>query len=408
MALMVIMFALSQEAFAAGKATIKYSPEAEIGETTFSLYRVGEFGENGTFAFVDPLKDNISEVPNYKLEDFDSEEEWANKWMDSANVVYEYIKQEGVDPIETKTVSKADAALGFQFDATLENGFYLVSGTSSRVTDEQTGKVTYYWPKPMYVMILNDEPTYLLKPDSGEAKQLKVIKQWVGDEDLKDLIRPEKVTLHVMYDGKQKEDIVLPHDGEWFYTWYPEQDEDDPSKWTITEDLTDEKIAQNYTVIDTDDFSDIDGSMTKTITNTYDRYQLEIEKTMKEYIAHKDGSSQGFVFEVWGYAENKEVFHKYAGITFYDNSGDTETTIVKNIPRNVDKVVVKEVEYGNYKPEEAEKTAELKTSEDGKTQYWSASFTNNVEEHDTFDTAVINKYSITGDGVFSFDGKIGK
>ncbi len=411
-ALLVMLALVPQDAFAAGTVTVKYDPEAETGNTTFSLYKVGRFGENGTFAFIEPFSDNISEVPNYKMKDYDDENEWAEKWMDSANVVSEYIKNEGIKPVEAKTVSAADSASGFTFDTVLENGFYLITGTSSKAEDGN-GNITYYWPRPMYVMVLNDDPSYVMKPASGLARRLTVVKQWVGDEDVRELARPGKVTLHRTYDGMDRGDIVLPvideqGNEQWFFTWETEQGEEDPEKWAVTEDLNDERIRANYTVIDSDRFTEGAGAWTKTITNTFDRQQLEIKKILKDYISHKDASTQAFLFEVTGYIGGSTAFHKFTAITFGDESGDSDTTLVKNIPRDVDRIVVKEVQSGNYKPEgSAEKEAERAVSEEGR-PIWTVSFTNVLDNDDTFDTGVINKYSITGNGVFSFEGKTGR
>ncbi len=400
---LLLMGLCSQEVFAQGRVTVKYDPGVDSGETTYKLYRVGKFGPNGTFAFIEPFADNISEVPNYKKTDPD----WQEKWMTSANVVAEYIKEAEVDPIETKTVSVADSKAGFSFSSTLNNGFYLVTGTSIKETDG-SGNVTYHWPRPMYIMVLNDDPEYGLKPAQGKATILKVLKQWENDEDVKDLSRPDKIILHRSYDGVDKGDIELPHDGNWYYIWETEIGEDDPEKWVVTEDIEDEKIKKNYTVLDTDKFDDKTGEWLKTITNTFDRKKLKITKNLPDYISHDDGSTQPFVFEVWGYAGKELEFHKHATILFGAESGESEFTYVENIARTVDRVVVKEVSFGNYKPEgDAEKEAQLDVDDEGN-RIFSVSFTNTINTDQTYDTGVINKYSITGDSEFKFNKKIGK
>ena len=244
-------------------AVIKYDPEGlTLDETTYSIYKVGTFGKNGTFSFIDPYADDILEVPNYKEDDAD----WSQKWLDSAKTVADYIRQNGIEPLDTGTYDDEKSRAGFTFDG-LENGFYIVTGTSTKKKDDKTGKVTYYWPRPMYIRILNDDPEYELKPAQGTAGILRVCKQWVGDDSEKKKTRPDEITLKVSYDGEERKTIILPHNGKWYYEWETEMGEDDPEKWVVTE-VREGKVKQYYIVRDSDKFILKDGVMLKTITNT--------------------------------------------------------------------------------------------------------------------------------------------
>ena len=412
----LIMGLCSQDVFAQGHVTIKYDPGVETGEITYKLYKVGKFGPNGVFEFIEPFNDGTLVPPKSKKSDYDTEDEWREAWLTSANTVSEYIKAEEISPLKTKeNVPVATSKAGFSFDGTLENGFYLVTGTSIKIVDgNDPTNVIFRWPRPMYIMVLNDDPEYVLKSGEGKALIIQVMKNWdPSDEDVKELTRPESITIHRLYgeEGKQvdKGDITLPDEnGNWFYKWAAEEDEYDPELWTIYEDQTDEKIKKNYEVIPEESFDEDTGTMTVNITNKYARKTLKITKDLKDYISHDDGSTQDFTFEVWGYAGDTLEFHKFASILFGADSGEIEYTYVKNIAKDVDRIVVKEIGFGNYKPEgNAQKEAKPDIDEDGNPIY-SVSFTNTIDTDHTYDTGVINKYSITGESQFKFVDKIGE
>lgn len=253
-----------QNSYAEGthSVTVKFNPDGyTLDETTYKLYKVGTFGENGTFDFIEPYKDAIKEVPNYKEDD----PEWSAKWLESAETVADYIKTEGIEPVDKNTQGDAGSRAGFQFTG-LENGFYLVTGTSTRLNE--SGKVTYYWPRPMYIRILNDDPEYELKPANGTACVLRVFKQWVKDDKVKDETRPDSITLKVSYDGNHKFDIKLPHKGKWYFEWETEMGEDDPEKWAVSE-VQSAELKKSYKVQNSGKFVKQSDLYIKTITNTY-------------------------------------------------------------------------------------------------------------------------------------------
>lgn len=402
LALLTLAMLLTETSFAAGshKVTIKY--DQSQGETTYDLYYMGTFGENGKFVFAnEDLEKALGDPPNYKKEDYEEEgkseeeveKEWTDDWMKAAFAAYEYVTKDGsgIDPVASVTTSDKQ----FTFPDAVEDGFYLVTGSSVRTVDEK-GKVTYTWPMPMYVRVLNEDVTYSLKPDTGVAQMLRVEKKWVGDEEVKEKVRSKKITIHIAYDGQAKEDVDLPikdaqGNEQWWYQWETEQGEDDPTKWSVTEVDVDE----GYSVDISPKFVPETGFEILTVTNTYEDTELEIVKKMAEYI-NQGSTKQTFVFKVEGFAGELKMFTKYVGATFGIND-DEETALVKNIPGTISRVVVTETYKGNYKPDQETKEAVF---EDGK---WTCTFTNTKDtDKPTFNTGVINQYSITGDGVFSF------
>lgn len=412
-ALMVLLLLMTEASCAAESHSVKIVYDQTQGETTYSIYYMGTFGENGKFVFADDkLKDALGQPPNYTKEDFGEEdksdeeaEQWRAAWMDAAQAAYQYVKSpdSGMDPLDTVKTSAKE----FTFSKTFEDGLYLVTGTTVRKEDSNTGKVTYSWPMPMYVRVLGSDVTYSLKPDMGTASKLLVKKEWAGDDEVKDMVRPKSIKIHIFYDGKKKEDVDLPiktdKGDQWFYSWETDKDEDDPTKWTITEDITDE-MAQNYSVTLPVTFTQGSDSMQATITNTYDRKELELVKELVDYIS-QGNTKQTFVFNITGYAGEKEVFFKNFGLTFGEESDSKAKALVSNIPKTVDKIVVEEIYEGNYAPDKEKKEA-VYDDQDG---IWKVSFTNSKPDTDkpTFNTGVINKFSITGDGAFSFNKAVG-
>ena len=410
---LTVLLILMSEASYAANYPIEITFNESLGETTYDLYYVGTFGENGKFVFVDDqLQAALGDPPNYKKEP-GKEDEWRENWLNAASTAKEYITSLD-SPNKYLVESKRTDAKTFTFDGTFEEGFYLIVGSSVKTKDPDTGKITFCWPMPMYIRVLNGKAEYSLKPAYGYANTLSVMKVW-DDEGYKDL-RPESITIHRQYiDGervKVKEDITLPKivEGEevWYYEWDPEEDELDPNAWDVTEEITPE-IEYNYAVKITSET--VEGKTQFTVTNTYARQALEITKTMQDYINNRDDSLQDFVFEISGYAKAEDVeegkdpiYHHYSGLSFGINSPAEDTAFVGGIPATVTYITVKETYSGNYKPD-GDTTVVAKYNEDDKV--WEAEFTNVIrspENPPSYNTGVINKYSITGDGQFSFRG----
>lgn len=408
-AAMVICMAAAEVSFA-GTASGTYEPKDQAGypvsieSTTYKLYHVGEY--DGPVLKLLEQYSNVDAPLNFRKADFGEEDlsdeeavQWREAWMRSADTLADYVQES--DLVGTFTSSDGK----FRFEG-LANGLYLLTGTSTPV---EQGNTTAYWsPRPMYIRILNDDPEYTLKPVVEYTTTFTVRKTWENMTPEAEMVKPDLVTIRIYYGGTAESDLVetveLNDANNWSYTWTSGKGQEDPSMWHVQEVLTDEDL-KNFSVTNSQASNPADTIIT--ITNKYDRYSLEIEKTMEDYISHQDDSSQAFVFEVMGYGGQELLLHKFVGLTF-DLSADTAKTIVNNIPRNVDRIIVRETYSGNYTPDSTEKEAVLSVSDSDPKGIWKVSFTNSLPDTpDTYDTGVINKYSITGDGVFSFDKVIG-
>ncbi len=389
----------SETAYAAGTYSVsgEFPRGAELGgEVTYRIYRVGHL--SGSVIDFEPKYSQAGSSIDISDAEGISERgssRWREEWMSSAETLSHYVQADDL----CGTCRSTDGRFAF---TGLESGLYLVTGTSQSAA-AGSGRTIYLWPRPMYVIVADRNAVCGLKPGTGATQRITVKKVWEGDEEVRDLVRPEKITIHRAYKGKDMGDIVLPKDGEWFYSWETGEAESDPSGWTISEDFDDnEELRKNYAVEISGIVSDAD-SQTVTVTNRYSRYSLEITKKMKEFIARGSGSLQTFVFEVSGYdADGKRIYHRLKGIVFGDLSAFSKKAVIRDIPRTAEKITVRETYSGNYAPVGASVQTFTEIPEDGVLK---AEFTNAVDTSDpTYDTGIINRYSITGNGAFSFLG----
>lgn len=378
-----------------------------VGETTYKIYHVADLDKDhpALFKFLDQYS-SVGAGLNFTKKQFGeegkSDEEavnWREAWMDSAETISNYVRESDLKGTYRSSDGK------FRFTG-LENGLYLLTGSSSEITDAN-GNIVYLWPRPMYVMIRDGNAEVSMKPASETADKYTVYKTWEGiPEDREKLVKPASVSVKIFYGGTDeshlKETVTLDEGNDWTYSWYAGKDEDDPSRWFVQEVMTDD-MEDDFTVSMIENYSDASSTKVINIKNTYDRKDLEIVKTLSDYIS-QGNTRQGFVFRVTGYTGGKEQFSRFVGITFAEQDNATDKVIMKDISKAVDRIVVEEVYSGNYEPDKAEKEAVFEGTEDGK-GVWKVSFTNShPDETPTFDTGIINKYSITGDGIFSFKG----
>ena len=176
-------------------------------------------------------------------------------------------------------------------------------------------------------------------------------------------------------------------------------------------DADQEEFEKNFDVQVGTQFVDdpVDGTEVLTITNKYDRYNLEIVKTFDAFVDNGEGNSTSLTFELLGYsddAKENRVYHKFVGLQVDKSKGDKQTLDVKDIPRNLKHLMVKEVDSGNYKPDTAEKEASL----DKEKGLYSVSFNNSLD-NTTHGSGVINKFKLTNkdpDSPYEFDKRLGK
>lgn len=249
---------------------------AGLAATTFHLYKVGHFeGEDPVFVLDEAYADIPVSIPlDYEKDDFESEDAWTRAWLDSANTMSNYVKEETL-------VSTFQSAPDGSFTVSgVENGLYLLKGDSQKITDYPTaGQDSYWWPQPMYVKVLNGNVDIGVKPQTELITKLQIVKTWQGDEKVKDTVRPASVTAEIYYDNELRETVALGPSEDpktnWTYEWETAQGENDPSKWTCREVLT-ESDAENYSVTISERYTGGTADAAKagctkhiTLTNTY-------------------------------------------------------------------------------------------------------------------------------------------
>lgn len=411
--LMVLMLIMTGVTYAAATHTVSgtYDPKdstgksVSIGETTYKLYHVGDFDEDNKAVFkLLPQYQDVEAGLNFKKADFDEEgksdeeaTQWREAWMSSAETLSNYVKEENL----VGTVKSSDGK--FRFTG-VDEGLFLLTGTSNSVTAD--GKTTYWWPRPMYVRVLSNDDTVEIemKPKSENAIHLTIHKSWDKiPDDMTEMVKPDSINVRIYYgasdDEHLKETVTLDDKNNWMYSWDAEKGETDSSKWIVQEDTT--GMEENFDVEYQERYDEASMSKVIDIKNVYNRKDLEIVKTMKDYVS-QGNTKQTFVFQVVCFAGQEEVLRKYVGVTFGEND-DEDKALVSNIPKNVDKIEVTETYSGNYKPDAKTKEAKLEATEDG-TGKWTVAFENSLDDDTpSFDTGVINQYSITGDGAFSFN-----
>ena len=408
MLMLVMMGAAVSQVYAEGENTLegKFTVNGvDLEPTTFTLYKVGHFERDTTTGKsylaldsevgqlpVDVTVDLSIEKEDYKDAE-DPDAEWTEAWMTSAKTLADYIETDAglVEKLSRGTaVTDGDGVFSF---SGLENGLYLITGTRQKI-EGTDGNSTYYWPRPMLVMVLNGsvngttrvEP----KPGSENVKDFMVRKDWAKDELVKPL-RPDGIDVEIYYGDELQETINLNELNHWSYSWETNKVE---QEWRCIEKLT-EADAANYYVTTTETYSgDTAHGSTKiiTLTNTYERYDLSIVKNTPVYIQHSEQVSTAVVFDLTGKnADGKTVWHTQAGMSI---SGPGEETItVKNVPRNLAELWVKEIYTGNYKPDQGEngKKAELIAGDDNNKSKYVVSFQNTYDGPPSYDGGVVNK-----------------
>lgn len=399
----------------------------KLDPTKFKLYRVGSFVVGSPYVKLDspyskmqinlPLdKDPTDVVP------------WTKAWLQCALTLENNLPKDADLPDEMKPIAFESDSKGDFIQSGLSNGLYLLVGESQELKDyPNVGDKSYWWPQPMLVSILNGDREIKVKPMYGRASHLKVRKEWQGIPDnLLNIVRLDKIKVNIYYqpdiDSEKQlryKEVVLSdkNDIPWTFEWDPKRDEGDPSKWSVEEVIDpddQEEFDRNFSITIAENFvEDSDGREVMTITNKYDRYLLQIEKTLDSYVDNGEGNSTAIVFELSGYAENPDdpealgdrVYHKFVGIQF-DGSTDTQTLLVKDIPRGLKKLIVKEVDSGNFEPEdEAEKEAVLVASDLDPKGIYQVSFSNKLNNHN-HQSGVINKFKIK-DNIYVFDKSLG-
>lgn len=381
-------------------ATMPVLPEP----TTINVYRIGDhtWDSDGkaTFDLADEL-DGITLPPNgSELSEWLSRAETIKGKIPEGDVFHK--DGEAYGSIPSKNITATDLSVSFG----LEPGLYLVTGSSQTVSDyPKTGDTTFWYPQPMLVQILQKDTQVNLKPlISYEAAELSVKKIW-EDKEAPVNVRPESIKVIITYNGEEpkalvpakeggqtKSPIELSDEKGWSYSWKTTRDMNDPTKWDV-EEVMDSSLSNNYTFLK--ERKSAGREVSFTITNTYDRKELELTKALPVYLQHSDQVSTVFVFQLQGYRDGEETpsYEKIVGIEFTE--AGTKKTIVENIPNDLTSIIVKEISATNYNidPESAEQEATW----DKDDKIWKVSFKNDKDGTHTYEGGVINKFEMNRD-----------
>ena len=393
-------------------------PSADkVKDTEFRLYKVGHFGRvtagesagEATLEFDDALAELRSTVdlnsPDLRrsadqvaeMSETDKAA-WTKEWLEAALSIENFIKShpDAISVLKEGTVG-ADGKFSF---SGLDNGLYLVSGDSVEIEDytDKTGKVrdVFFAPQPMLVQILNGSQDIGIKPVIEDVTQYVVTKEWIGDENMLSLVRPEGITISIFYDGTKVEDVQLPINNNWYYAWKGTKERNDPFKWSVSENLTDEDKL-NYK---SECIPDPSGAqMTFKIKNTYSRQDLEIKKITPQYVKHNEKVSTSVVFEITGVdANGEQVYHTKAGLQVTGPSAEGDILNVSNIPSNVKTLTVKELySGGNYTPQPESQTVEAEVDPETGKSVFKVTFRNKYDDTTHFGSGIVNKFQLDGD-----------
>ena len=381
-------------------------------QTKFKLYKVGTFSgerdENGRalLALYDAYKNVKVDDVIVNLNNFETDE--VGKWLSVANAIADI----AATKTEDKTTS-SDANGNFTF-TDCENGLYLITGESKKIEDyPNPGKASYFWPQPMLVLVWNGSVEINLKPQIESVNKLRITKAWEGDKDVADLVRPAEITVKISYDKELWKEVTLNNDNNWTFEWETPKGMENPKLWSC-EEVFEGDISKNYKtagidekfLVGTDDAGNAETTYAKTITNTYDRKYLDIEKTVGSF-ASSGTEAATFVFQLIGKDKDEsEVYNKYVGMNYDPAKPETHKLSVNDIPTGLDTLQVTEVYSSNYTPDQKTKTAILIEASDEVKEHYEVSFENNNPEQ-KFGTGIINKGKINdGKTGYEADGKI--
>lgn len=210
-----------------------------------SLYRVGEFTEQGTFTLT-------KQYQSYSVSlDHSSSEEWQA----TANTLAQYIERDGVQA-DLEGVSSSNHTIAFN---NLTCGLYLMIGSEKEVRNK--GNVEIYTPQVAFIAlpyVSTDDPYHIstiMKYEKNDYTQtsLHVFKVWKNDSDN---TRPASIQVDLLQKDTDGNTIVfdqqiLSDDNQWSYTW---NDLSSRYTWnvvetTVPEGYTESSIKEGNTVV---------------------------------------------------------------------------------------------------------------------------------------------------------------
>lgn len=210
-----------------------------------SLYRVGEFTEQGTFTLT-------KQYQSYSVSlDHSSSEEWQA----TANTLAQYIERDGVQA-DLEGVSSSNHTIAFN---NLTCGLYLMIGSEKEVRNK--GNVEIYTPQVAFIAlpdVSTDDPYHIstvMKYEKNDYTQtsLHVLKVWKQDTAN---TRPASIQVDLLQKDTEGNTIVydqqiLSDENQWSYTW---NDLSSRYTWnvvetTVPEGYTESSIKEGNTVV---------------------------------------------------------------------------------------------------------------------------------------------------------------
>ncbi|MCD7751189.1 MAG: Cna B-type domain-containing protein [Lachnospiraceae bacterium] len=237
----VLLLLTPQKASAAetNTLTLHYS----LDETTFSVYRVGEYTDQ--YTLTGAFADYAVEVP-------------GDGWREAAATLEAYALRDGIEPDASGQIAKEKLVL-----TGLEDGLYLILGESG--SDEE-----YVYTPVSSLILIEKDLEIVVKCDQTEVEKKTVSytvkKDWKVDSES---VRPDSVTVQLIKeDGSVEDTATLNEENGWTYTW---TGLDANENWLVTE----AEVPEGYTVS-----VSLEGTV-YTVTNTYHEEEPE-EPTPEE------------------------------------------------------------------------------------------------------------------------------
>jgi len=416
MVLTVMAFALPVHA-AGGSIKLTYDPGiAELGTTTFTVYKVGAFGsgEHSGELYLDPafnasgVNVNIA-VPAADATD-EEKEAWRSEWLGAARTLADHAETHA-DDVAGTLIGTADVEPG-PTPATIAtvttNGLYLLVGSEQQVGDK------IWSPVPSLVLVLNEDATFTYDADSVKIKMVyrpvvhkhTIIKKWVGGET----VRPESIDVDIFYGSQKIDTVTLSGEGEdeWTYTWYSSEDvtdngvkgtysslpenagagaagvdtaelnegnhwyktfnADSAASWKVAEVFDPHNtLLFKFFSYEVDNTSYFIGEQVEsaneeivTITNTFGTDRIKITKKLTNFAKIKGMTNAVIGYQVDGYttvvkddgSEVEEIVYTNRVGMVFDRDG-TQSIVIYGVPQHLTKVVVREIYVGDYEPDES-------------------------------------------------------
>lgn len=286
--LLISSFSFSASARENQSICINYTTdEYALCDASFSLYRIGTL--SGTRVI--PNNTFVPYSVSYDVSD-------SEKMSALALTLSGYILRDNITPDYT---DKTDVNGKADFEGAYpDKGVYIIMGEKHRQND------TTYFPEPVLIVLpygesdaLNIKIKYDHVPDNTTSITVshRVLKAWVDDSGN---IRPIKIEVELLRDGKVYDTAILDSTNNWTYQW------DNLSvfyHWTVVE----KSVAEDYEVI----LSQNGKTFLLTNSGSYNE-----ETTVPEGTTTPDGTTK---------PSDKETTHKDSSDTTTKPSQDTTT-----------------------------------------------------------------------------------